>query len=226
MAPIPESIVSHQQSCVLELVYAQDKRYKLSYEFLRVHSPSAEVQGHGPGQQVLQTGKREVRIVSLSPTATEMLYAVGAGAQVVAVDEYSNYPQEAVDLGTKVVTVTGEGLDRDAIVAAIGDARVNAIVCTHTHRDHSPAAAELKARLKAWKPRAPKETRGVLAKYARTVTSASEGAVTARKGASPLAADLPVEVAILSEAPAVPPPITRRPTWSAASASCMPHDVP
>ena len=40
------------------------------------------------------------RIVSLSPTATEMLYAIGAGAQVVAVDEYSNYPQEAVDLGT------------------------------------------------------------------------------------------------------------------------------
>ena len=43
-----------------------------------------------------------MRIVSLSPTATEMLYAVGAGAQVVAVDEYSNYPQEAVDLGTKL----------------------------------------------------------------------------------------------------------------------------
>ena len=41
-----------------------------------------------------------MRIVSLSPTATEMLYAVGAGSQVVAVDEYSNYPQEAVDLGT------------------------------------------------------------------------------------------------------------------------------
>ena len=43
-----------------------------------------------------------MRIVSLSPTATEMLYAVGAGSQVVAVDEYSNYPQEAVDLGTKL----------------------------------------------------------------------------------------------------------------------------
>ena len=43
-----------------------------------------------------------MRIVSLSPTATEMLYAIGAGAQVVAVDEYSNYPQEAVDLGTKL----------------------------------------------------------------------------------------------------------------------------
>lgn len=43
-----------------------------------------------------------MRIVSLSPTATETLYAIGAGAQVVAVDEYSNFPQEAVDLGTKL----------------------------------------------------------------------------------------------------------------------------
>lgn len=76
MAPIPESIVSHQQSCVLELVYPQDKRYKLSYEFLRVHSPSAEVQGHGPGQQVLQTGKREVRIRAIEPVGNYALKLV------------------------------------------------------------------------------------------------------------------------------------------------------
>ena len=76
MVPIPESIISHQQSCVLELVYAQDKRYKLSYEFLRVHSPSAEVQGHGPGQQVLQTGKREVRIRAIEPVGNYALKLV------------------------------------------------------------------------------------------------------------------------------------------------------
>ena len=76
MAPIPESIISHQQSCMLELVYAQDKRYKLSYEFLRVHSPSAEVQGHGPGQQVLQTGKREVRIHAIEPVGNYALKLV------------------------------------------------------------------------------------------------------------------------------------------------------
>jgi len=76
MVPIPESIISHQQSCVLELVYAQDKRYKLSYEFLRVHSPSAEVQGHGPGQQVLQTGKLEVRIRAIEPVGNYALKLV------------------------------------------------------------------------------------------------------------------------------------------------------
>lgn len=65
MAPIPESIVLHQQSGFLELVYAGDKRYKLSFEFLRVHSPSAEVQGHGPGQQILQSGKRLIRVERL-----------------------------------------------------------------------------------------------------------------------------------------------------------------
>ena len=50
----------------------------------------------------LTLNEQPVRIVSLSATATEMLYAIGAGSQVVAVDEYSNYPQEAVALGTKL----------------------------------------------------------------------------------------------------------------------------
>jgi DUF971 family protein len=64
---IPSSIVVHQQSKVLELGYADGKTYRLSFEFLRVHSPSAEVRGHGPGQETLQTGKRDVGIVSLEP---------------------------------------------------------------------------------------------------------------------------------------------------------------
>jgi len=65
--PIPESIVVHQASRALELVYPGNRRYRLSFEFLRVHSPSAEVQGHGPGQEVLQTGKRNVGIVRIEP---------------------------------------------------------------------------------------------------------------------------------------------------------------
>jgi DUF971 family protein len=65
--PIPESIVVHQASRALELVYPGDRRYRLSFEFLRVHSPSAEVQGHGPGQEVLQTGKRNVGIIRIEP---------------------------------------------------------------------------------------------------------------------------------------------------------------
>ena len=63
--PIPTEILLHQQSRRLEIAFSDGARYELSFEFLRVHSPSAEVRGHGPGQEVLQTGKREVDIRSL-----------------------------------------------------------------------------------------------------------------------------------------------------------------
>jgi DUF971 family protein len=63
--PIPEDIVVRQQSKVLELVYEGGRTYQLPFEFLRVWSPSAEVRGHGPGQETLQTGKRDVEIISV-----------------------------------------------------------------------------------------------------------------------------------------------------------------
>jgi DUF971 family protein len=58
---------------VLEIAFDDGKTYRLPYEFLRVHSPSAEVQGHGPGQEVLQAGKSKVEIRSLEPVGS---YAV------------------------------------------------------------------------------------------------------------------------------------------------------
>ena len=70
---IPENLVVHQKSKVLELTYADDKQYLLPFEFLRVHSPSAEVRGHGLGQEVLQTGKRQVSILSLEPVGNYAL---------------------------------------------------------------------------------------------------------------------------------------------------------
>jgi DUF971 family protein len=57
----------HQTSRVLELTFADGHAFRLSYEFLRVHSPSAEVRGHGPGQETLQLGKHEVGIRSVDP---------------------------------------------------------------------------------------------------------------------------------------------------------------
>ena len=63
--PIPVRIISHQQSRELELVYEPQGSFRLSFEFLRVYSPSAEVRGHGPGQEVLQVGKRDVTLTSL-----------------------------------------------------------------------------------------------------------------------------------------------------------------
>ena len=60
--PTPTEIRLHQQSKVLEIAYADGRTFRLPYELLRVYSPSAEVRGHGPGQEVLQTGKRDVAI--------------------------------------------------------------------------------------------------------------------------------------------------------------------
>ena len=64
---IPTNVVMHQQSKVLELSYENGNSYRLPFEFLRVLSPSAEVRGHGPGQETLQTGKRDVGINELEP---------------------------------------------------------------------------------------------------------------------------------------------------------------
>lgn len=60
--PMPTAITLHQSSRVLEIAFDDGKTFRLPYEFLRVHSPSAEVRGHGPGQEVLQVGKRDVAI--------------------------------------------------------------------------------------------------------------------------------------------------------------------
>jgi len=65
--PHPTEIKLHQTSRVLELTFADGRAFRLPYEFLRVYSPSAEVRGHGPGQETLQTGKREVTIKEVEP---------------------------------------------------------------------------------------------------------------------------------------------------------------
>ena len=65
--PQPTLITVHQQSRVLEVGFADGAQFRIPFELMRVHSPSAEVQGHGPGQEVLQTGKREVGLMGLAP---------------------------------------------------------------------------------------------------------------------------------------------------------------
>lgn len=65
-APTPKSLTLHGQSRALEIGFSDGQSFRIPFELMRVYSPSAEVQGHGPGQEVLQTGKREVDIVELS----------------------------------------------------------------------------------------------------------------------------------------------------------------
>jgi DUF971 family protein len=71
--PTPQDITLHSTSRVLEIGFSDGNTYRISFELMRVYSPSAEVQGHGPGQEVLQTGKREVGILALEPVGN---YAV------------------------------------------------------------------------------------------------------------------------------------------------------
>ena len=72
-SPRPTSITVHQQSRVLEVSFDDGREFRIPFELMRVYSPSAEVQGHGPGQEVLQTGKREVGLTALEPVGN---YAV------------------------------------------------------------------------------------------------------------------------------------------------------
>ena len=68
--PTPQSLTVHGASRVLEVSYSDGKTFRIPFELLRVYSPSAEVQGHGPGQEVLQTGKRDVGINALVPVGS------------------------------------------------------------------------------------------------------------------------------------------------------------
>jgi len=72
-SPRPTEIRLHQKSRELEIVFDDKHHFRLSCEYLRVHSPSAEVRGHGPGQEVLQVGKKNVEITAIEPVGT---YAV------------------------------------------------------------------------------------------------------------------------------------------------------
>ena len=65
--PIPTEIKLHQKSRLIELAFDNDERFELSYEFLRVFTPSAVARGHGPGQETLQVGQRDVDIVRVEP---------------------------------------------------------------------------------------------------------------------------------------------------------------
>ena len=72
-SPQPLALTVRRQSRVLEVSFSDGSKFLIPFELMRVYSPSAEVKGHGPGQEVLQTGKREVDLLSLEPVGN---YAV------------------------------------------------------------------------------------------------------------------------------------------------------
>ena len=92
--PIPTEIKFHQKSRILEISFNDGKTFRLSCEFLRVYSPSAEVRGHGPGQEVLQTGKQDVLITHIEPVgnyAIQLHFSDGHNTGLYSWDLLYNY---------------------------------------------------------------------------------------------------------------------------------------
>ena len=117
--PIPTTIKLHQQSRVLEIAFPDGREFRLPYELLRVYSPSAEVRGHGPGQEVLQIGKREVAIKEVEPVghyAIRPSFSDGHDTGIYSWDYL-------YDLGDRQDELWQRYLDRMAAAGASRDAK-------------------------------------------------------------------------------------------------------
>jgi DUF971 family protein len=87
--PQPTTLTVHQQSKVLEVGFSDGREFRIPFELMRIYSPSAEVQGHGPGQEVLQTGKRQVGLESLEQVgnyAVQPLFSDGHNSGIFSWD--------------------------------------------------------------------------------------------------------------------------------------------
>ena len=92
--PQPTEIKLHQKSRLLEVAFADGKAFRLSCEFLRVYSPSAEVRGHGPGQEVLQVAKQDVEITKVEPVgqyAIQLTFSDGHDTGIYSWDLLYDY---------------------------------------------------------------------------------------------------------------------------------------
>ncbi len=123
-APTPESITVHGASRVLEVVFSDGAHFRLPFELMRVYSPSAEVMGHGPGQEVLQTGKREVALVELAPVgnyAVQPTFSDGHDSGIFSWDYLYELGARQAELWADYeARLAAEGVDRDASMAPKG----------------------------------------------------------------------------------------------------------
>jgi DUF971 family protein len=119
--PMPQALTVHGASRVLEIAYSDGQRYRIPFELLRVYSPSAEVQGHGPGQEVLQTGKRDVTIASIEPVgnyAIKPFFSDGHESGLYTWEYLYQLGQQQEQLWAQYLQRLQEaGLDRDTPMA-------------------------------------------------------------------------------------------------------------
>ena len=132
--PIPTEIKLHQASRLMELSFANGQSFQLPYEFLRVYSPSAEVKGHGPGQETLQTGKRDVTISQVEAVghyAIQPTFSDGHATGIYSFEYLYDLGQRQNDLWQRYLERLGAaGASRDVCsepAVASGHA------CGHSH---------------------------------------------------------------------------------------------
>ena len=116
-APTPQSITVHGQSRVLEVGFSDGAPFRIPFELMRIYSPSAEVQGHGPGQEILQTGKREVELVDLEAVgnyAVQPTFSDGHNTGIYSWDLLYELGEKQAELwATYERRLLEAGVDRD-----------------------------------------------------------------------------------------------------------------
>ncbi|MBI5275527.1 MAG: DUF971 domain-containing protein [Burkholderiales bacterium] len=123
-SPHPESLTVHGGSRVLEIGFSDGQHFRIPFELMRVYSPSAEVQGHGPGQEVLQTGKRDVSVLELEPVGNygvKPVFSDGHDTGIFSWDYLYHLGSKQVELWAEYERRLAEaGVDRDAPMAGKG----------------------------------------------------------------------------------------------------------
>jgi len=116
--PTPVALTVHQQSRALEIAFDDGRSFRIPFELMRVYSPSAEVQGHGPGQETLQTGKRDVVIDAIEPVghyAVKPTFSDGHDTGLFTWDYlYRLGAQQDALFAQYLERLAAAGLDRDA----------------------------------------------------------------------------------------------------------------
>jgi len=129
----PTAITLHQRSRVLEVGFDDGRSFRIPFELMRVYSPSAEVQGHGPGQEVLQTGKREVEVTELEPIGNYAVlprFSDGHDSGIFSWDYLYFLGSQQAELWQQYERRLAEaGVDRDAPMSAGKPASS----CGHSH---------------------------------------------------------------------------------------------
>ena len=123
-SPTPTELTVHSKSRVLEIAFSDGAKFNLPFELLRVYSPSAEVQGHGPGQEVLQTGKREVGIINLESIgnyAVKPVFSDGHESGIFSWDYLYRLGSDQAELWSDYNRrLEAAGMSRDAAMAVAG----------------------------------------------------------------------------------------------------------